>query len=97
MDLVSQIFFTGSEEEKKEVSREVKDVIKKAKLNYKNKVELSSAQGNFRSAWQGLKNMAAVNHSTSSRNPFRLMAATQHLFRMLSTHSVFFSFFYLHF
>ena len=56
-----RIFFTGSESEKKEVNREVKRAIKTAKLKYKNKVEEKFTQGNLRSAWQGLKTMAAVN------------------------------------
>ena len=67
-----RIFFTGSEEEKKEVSREVKRAIKKAKLDYKNKVEVSFTQGNLRSAWQGLKNMAEVNCITSSHKPIQV-------------------------
>ncbi|XP_060911751.1 uncharacterized protein prob1 isoform X3 [Labrus mixtus] len=56
-----RVFFTGSEMEKKEVNKEVKHAIKTVKLKYKNKVEEKFTQGNLRSAWQGLKNMAAVN------------------------------------
>lgn len=60
-----RIFFTGSESEKKEVNKEVKRAIKAAKLKYKNKVEEKFTQGNLRSAWQGLKTMAAVNIATT--------------------------------
>ncbi|XP_061565200.1 uncharacterized protein LOC133419796 [Cololabis saira] len=72
-DLLWQpLTLAAKKEEKKEVSREVKRAIKKAKLDYKNKVEVSFTQGNLRSAWQGLKNMAAVNCTTSSRKPIQV-------------------------
>ncbi|KAK3566235.1 hypothetical protein QTP86_029683 [Hemibagrus guttatus] len=52
--------------EKKEVNREVEHAIKTATLKYKNKMEQSFAEGNLRSAWQGLKNMAPVNTAPST-------------------------------
>lgn len=58
-------FFTGSESEKKEVNEEVKRAIEAAKLKYKNKMEEKFTEGNLRSAWQGLKNMAALNITTT--------------------------------
>ena len=67
-----RVFYTGTEEEKKEVCREVKRAIKKAKLEYKNKVEASFTTGNLHAAWQGLKNIAAVNCTTSSRKPIQV-------------------------
>ncbi|KAG1960366.1 hypothetical protein F2P79_006258 [Pimephales promelas] len=67
-----RLFFTGSEFEKKEVNREVKRAIKIAKLKFKNKVEQTFAKGNLRAAWQGIKNMAAVNSVSSSRKPIEV-------------------------
>lgn len=49
--------------EKKDVNREVKLAIKIAKLKYNDKVKQSFTQGNLHSAWQHLRNMAAVNTS----------------------------------
>ncbi|KAM3624257.1 uncharacterized protein V6R79_021176 [Siganus canaliculatus] len=63
-----RIFFSGTELEKREINKEVKRAIKIAKLNYRNKVEEKFTHGNLRSAWQGLKRMAAVN-TTSSTAP----------------------------
>ena len=78
-----RIFFTGSESEKKEVNREVKRAIKTAKLKYKNKVEEKFTEGKLRSAWQGLKTMAAVNTAVSKKTS-RLRAAALHLSLMTS-------------
>ncbi|KAK0146882.1 putative RNA-directed DNA polymerase from transposon BS [Merluccius polli] len=64
--------FTGSEAEKKEVNREVKRAINIAKLKYKNKVEQTFEKGNLRAAWQGIKNMAAVNSVSTSRKPIQV-------------------------
>ncbi|KAG5263664.1 hypothetical protein AALO_G00267280 [Alosa alosa] len=47
--------------EKKQVNREVKQAIKKAKAAYKSKIEEKFTQGNLHEAWQGIKTMAAVN------------------------------------
>lgn len=69
-------FFTGSEAEKKEVNREVKRAIKIAKLKYKNKVEQTFGKGNLRAAWQGLKNMAAVNSVSTSRKPIQVAGSS---------------------
>ncbi|XP_030272344.1 uncharacterized protein LOC115581424 [Sparus aurata] len=54
-------FFTGDLLEKKALSREVRKEIAKAKVNYKNKIEMRFAGGNIRAAWQGLKSIACVN------------------------------------
>ncbi|KAK3520691.1 hypothetical protein QTP70_030556 [Hemibagrus guttatus] len=68
-----RIFFTGFEMEKKEVYREVKHAIKTAKLKYKEKMEQSFAEGNLHSAWQGLKNMAAMNTAPSTSRTIQLL------------------------
>ncbi|KAK7505570.1 hypothetical protein BaRGS_00003315, partial [Batillaria attramentaria] len=52
---------SGTAEEKRQVNKEVKAAIRLAQRTYKNKVETKFAGGNFRAAWQGIKNMAAVN------------------------------------
>lgn len=62
--------------EKKEVNKEVKRVIKIAKLNYNNRVEGKFTQGNLRSAWQGLKRMAAVNSTINNNNPVTIPGST---------------------
>ena len=54
-------FFTGDPLEKKALSREVRKEIAKAKVNYKNKIEIRFAGGNIRAAWQGFKSIACVN------------------------------------
>lgn len=54
------------------VNREVKRTIKKAKLDYIIIVEVSYTQGNLRSSWQGLKNMVAVNCTTSICKPIQV-------------------------
>lgn len=45
-----RVFYTGSENEKKEVNREVKRAIKSAKVRYKNKIEQTFTQGNLHTA-----------------------------------------------
>ena len=57
-----RVFFEGTAEGKKQVNKEVKSAIRKAKETYKNKIESKFVGGNFRAAWQGIKNMAAVNN-----------------------------------
>ena len=63
-----RVFFQGTTEEKKQVNKEVKAAIRQAKQLYKQTVELKFIGGNFRDAWKGIKNMAAVNMMT---DPFR--------------------------
>ncbi|KAG7240195.1 hypothetical protein INR49_027202 [Caranx melampygus] len=60
------IFFTGCESEKEEINKELKQAIKTAKLRFKNKVEQTFTKGNLLSAWQALKNMAAVNSGAAN-------------------------------
>lgn len=71
-----RIFFTGSEAEKKEVNKEVKRAIKTAKHKYKTKVEQTIAKGDLRSAWQGLKNIAAVNSVFTSCKPIQVVGSS---------------------
>ena len=71
-----RIFFTGSEAEKKEVNREVKQAIMIAKLKYKNKVEQTFAKGNLCTAWQGHKNMAEVNTISTSHKPIQVAGSS---------------------
>ena len=59
-----RVFFQGTTEEKKQVNKEVKAAIRQAKQQYKQTVELKFIGGNFRDAWKGIKNMAAVNMMT---------------------------------
>ncbi len=54
-------FFTGNPLEKSVISREVRSEIEKAKVNYKNKIEMQFGGSNIRAAWQGLKSMASIN------------------------------------
>lgn len=51
------------------VNREVNGAIKTAKLKYKDR-------GNLHSAWQGLKNMAAVNIVSTSCKPIQVAGST---------------------
>lgn len=54
-------FYLGDLVEKKAVSREVKNEIKKAKSQYRNKIENQYNSGDLKAAWQGIKTMAAIN------------------------------------
>ena len=63
-----QIYCIGSALEKKAVSREVRNEIRKAKLKYKEKIEVQYSSGDLRAAWQGIKNMASINqHANETR------------------------------
>ena len=55
------VFFQGTTVEKKQVNREVRGAIRKAKEKYRKKTESKFSGGCLRAAWQGIKNMAAVN------------------------------------
>lgn len=61
---------------KKEVNREVKRAIKKARLKYKNNVKQTFTQGDFHSAWQGIKNMASVNSVSTSRKSIQIIGSS---------------------
>ena len=56
-----RVFFQGTTDEKKQVNREVRGAIRKAKEKYGKKIELKFSGGCLHAAWQGIKNMAAVN------------------------------------
>ena len=62
-----RVFFQGTTEEKKQVNREVRGAIRKAKEKYRRKTESKFSGGCLRAAWQGIKNMAAVNKVSAPR------------------------------
>ena len=49
------------------MNREVRGVIRKAKEKYRKKTESKFSGGCLRAAWQGIKNMAAVNKVSARR------------------------------
>ena len=55
------IFYTGDPLEKKAVSREVRNEIRKAKIQYRDKIEEQYCSGDLRAAWQGIQQMASIN------------------------------------
>ena len=55
------IFYTGDPLEKKAVSREVRNEIRKAKIQYRDKIEEQYCSGDLRAAWQVIKQMASIN------------------------------------
>ena len=66
------VFFQGTTDEKKQVNREVwggggGGAIRKAKEKYRKKIESKFSGGCLRAAWQGIKNMAAVNKVSAPR------------------------------
>ncbi len=58
------IFCSGDPLEKKEVSREVKDEIRKAKMKHRNKIQSQYCSGDLRAAWRDIKSMASINQSS---------------------------------
>lgn len=78
LNMKKRVFLNGPETEikKKEVNRKVKLAIKPAKLKYKDKVEQTFTGGNLCSAWQGLKNMAAVNTASTTRKPIHVAGSS---------------------
>ncbi len=62
-----RVFFQGTTDEKKQVNREVRGAIRKAKEKYRKKIESKFSGGCLRAAWQGIKNMAAVNKVSAPR------------------------------
>ena len=56
-----RVFLQGTTEEKKQVNREVRGATRKAKEKYRKKTESKFSGSRLRAAWQGIKNMAAVN------------------------------------
>lgn len=63
-----KICFSGDLQAKKEAIREVRSKIAKAKSKYREKIEMQYVNGDLRSAWQGVKSMAAINHCDKGRN-----------------------------
>lgn len=59
-----KIFYTGDPLEKKAVSREVRNEIRKAKIQYRDKIEEQYCSGDLRAAWQGIKQMASINQNS---------------------------------
>jgi len=60
--------YLGDLAEKKAVSRGVKNEVRKAKIQYKNKIKSQYNSGDLKAVWQGIKTMAAINqpvHRTS--------------------------------
>ena len=62
-----RVFFQGTTDEKKQVNREVRGAIRKAKEKYRRKIESKFSGGCLRAAWQCIKNMAAVNKVSAPR------------------------------
>ena len=54
-------FLRGDQQKVKELQKEQRGLIKKAKLDYKDKVEGNLWNGNARDAWRGLNNMMGRN------------------------------------
>ena len=54
-----RVFFQGSADEKKQVKKEVKLAVRKAKNLYITKIESKFKGGRLRDAWKGLAHMAA--------------------------------------
>ena len=50
-----RVFFQGTTDEKKQVNREVRGVIRKAKEKYRKKTESKFSGGCLRAAWQGIR------------------------------------------
>ena len=69
------IFYTGNSQEKKEITREVRNEIRKAKRMYKDMVEHKYSSGELRAAWKGIKSMSSINHrnSDSDRKPLNIV------------------------
>lgn len=56
-----RVFFQGTTDEKKQVNREVRGRLERQRRNILKKIESKFSGGCFRAAWQGIKNVAAVN------------------------------------
>lgn len=61
-------FYAGDPLERKAVSREVKNEIRKAKILYRKTIEKQYISGDLRVAWQGIKSMASISHYTCETN-----------------------------
>ena len=68
-----RVFYSGDLLEKKAVSKEVKEQIRKSKIKYRNKIESQYCSGDLRAAWRGIKSMASINQSScETRQPIRV-------------------------
>lgn len=68
-----QTFYSGDPLKKKAVSREVNKEIRKAKIQYRRKIENQYTGEDLSTAWQGIKSMAAINqHTNDTRQPARI-------------------------
>ncbi|XP_071959468.1 uncharacterized protein [Antedon mediterranea] len=56
-----RIFYQGTTHDNKQINKEVKVAVRKAKDMYKRKIENKFSSGCIRSAWQGIKHMASIN------------------------------------
>ncbi len=60
-------YCTGNPFERKSVSREVRNEIRRAMLRYKDTIQAQYGGGDLRAAWQGIKTMASNNQQTRTR------------------------------
>lgn len=58
-------FYQGTDLEKRQVNKEVKREIRRAKMKYKASVEEKFIKGNIQSAWKGIKVMAGSKNKES--------------------------------
>ena len=62
-----RIFYTGNSQDKKEINRKLRNEIRKAKIAYRDKVELKYSSGDLREAWRGIKSMSSISHGNNDR------------------------------
>ena len=62
-----RVFYQGSAIEKKQINKEVKIAVRKAKESYKNKIQANFSGGSIRGAWKGIKSMASVNSAAGAK------------------------------
>lgn len=70
-----RIFYTGNSQDKKEINRELRNEIRKAKIVYRDKVELKYSSGDLREAWRGIKSMSSIsqgNNNDRARNTINI-------------------------
>jgi len=63
-----QTYYTGDHLEKKVVSREVRNEIRKAKMKYREKIEMQYSSGDLRAAWQEITTMASIDQRANETN-----------------------------
>ncbi len=69
-----QIYFTGNPQERKIASKEVQNEMKrKAKVRYREKIEMQYSGDNLQAAWHGIKIMASINnYATEEKQPIKV-------------------------